>query len=228
MKSSILARLIAGIFARGLALAVASVPVMVPVNANVTTPGTRDLDGAQPGSSGTVPAAVSSYVVATEKSDTAGIDHQTTLTITNLPITMRDTQQGGGAKVYSFPIGRIARFGACGQLSMTTKSILANTLNTGVTCNWGVGSTTQANATLATTEQDIINVTAWTAGTTIDVANAATNGVGPGVLAALDGHTTSIDAFLNLAVAGATDIDADATIWVNGTIVINWSNIGPY
>ena len=105
-----------------------------------------------------------------------------------------------------------------------TTSVLADTLNTGVTCNWGLGSVTQANATVATTEQDFIQVTAFTASATVDVAGADSTGVGAGVLASWDGTSTAINAFLNLAVAGATDIDADATVTVSGTIKITWVN----
>lgn len=163
-------------------------------------------------------------VAATEGGD--GIVHVTTLTFTATPITMRDTEQGGGVKVYDFPAGRILILGSKGTVAVTTTSILANTLNASKTCNWGVGSVTQANATLATTEQDIVNVGAFTSSATINVAGAAANSYG--VLTPLDGTSTAIDAFLNLAVAGADDIDGDATVTVTGTVAISWINLGDY
>lgn len=197
------------------------------LNANIRTKmGVKNVDSPASGTSGSIPAAVQPYVTVTEKGD--GVYHQTVLTLAALPITMRDTEQGGGSKVYTFPAGRICRIGAIGSIAVTTTSILANTLNTGVTCNWGVGSTTQASATVATTEQDFVNVAAFTASATIDVAGATATGVGPGVLASLDGTSTAVAAFLNLAVAGATDIDADATVTVSGTITITWAQIGDY
>jgi len=205
-----------------------NVNARVPVNANIHSPSVADLDAPQPGSFGSVPAAVAAFVSVEEKGDPSGIVHQTILTLTALPITVRDTQQGGGAKIYTFPKGRILRRGACGTITPTTTSILANTLNTGVTGNWGVGSVTQASATVTTTEQDFINVAAFVASATINVAGSATNGTSPAVLALLNGTSTAIAAFLNLAVAGATDIDADATLLVSGVIVLNWDNIGPY
>jgi len=196
------------------------------LNANIRTKvGVKDIDNNNQGN-GSVPAAVGPYVVATEKGD--GVFHQTVLTLTALPITMRDTQQGGGAKIYTFPAGRIFHMGSIGSIAVTTTSILANTLNTGVTCNWGVGTTTQASATVATTEQDLVNVAAFTASATIDVAGAIATGVGPAVLASHDGTATAIAAFMNLAVASATDIDADATVTVTGTVTINWLNVGDY
>lgn len=173
---------------------------------------------------GVVPGAVATTVTAVET--TGGATNQTTLTLTAMPLTMADATQGGGVKIFTFPAGRICRIGAEASIAVTVTSVLASTLNTGVTCNYGVGSTTQASATVATTEQDIVNVTAWTAPTTINVANTAAAGVGPGVLASLDGRVTPIAAFLNLAVAGATDIDGDATVLVTGTVKITWVNIG--
>lgn len=196
------------------------------LDANIRTKiGVKDVDNNTQGN-GSVPAAVATYVTATEKGD--GVFHQTVLTLAALPVTMRDTEQGGGAQIYAFPAGRICRLGAIGSIAVTTTSILADTLNTGVTCNWGVGSTTQASATVATTEQDFVNVTAFTASATINVAGATANGVGAGVLASLDGTSTPVAAFLNLAVALNTDIDANASVTVSGTVTITWANCGDY
>lgn len=191
------------------------------VNANIRKHGTKSLDKNVVGS-GTVPSAVAPYVSVEEYGD--GVFHQSVFTVTALPITMRDTEQGGGLQFYDFPLGRITTLGATATIGVTTTSVLADTLNTGVTCNYGVGSVTQSNATVATTEQDMVQVTAFTSSATIDVAGADATGVGAGVLASLDGTSTAINAFLNLAVAGATDIDADATVTVTGTVAISWIN----
>jgi hypothetical protein len=192
------------------------------VNSNIKKPKTVSLDTNTVGA-GTVPGAVAGTVSATEYGD--GAFHKTVLTLTAVPVTMRDVEQGGGVQIYDFPVGYIQRLGSSGTIAVTTTSVLADTLNTGVTCNWGVGSVTQANATVATTEQDFVNVTAFTASATVDVAGADATGVGVGVLASLDGTSTAVNAFLNLAVAGATDIDADATVTVSGTINIAWMNL---
>lgn len=196
------------------------------LNANIRTKlGVKDLDNNTNGN-GVVPAAVAAYVTAVEKGD--GVSHQTVLTLAALPITMRDTEQGGGAQIYTFPNGRVFHMGSVSSIAVTTTSALASTLNAGVTCNYGVGTTTQASATVATTEQDLVNVAAFTASATINVAGAVATGVGPAVLASHDGTSTAIAAFLNLAVAVATDIDADATVTVTGTVTINWLNVGDY
>jgi hypothetical protein len=175
---------------------------------------------------GTVPDAAKAYVTATEKGD--GVFRQTVLTLSAVPVTMRDTEQGGGFQIYTFPIGRITPIGAIGSIAVTTTSVLANTLNASKTCNWGVGSTTQASATVATTEQNFVNVAAFTSSATINVAGAVATGSGIGILTSLDGTSTAVAAFLNLAVAGAEDIDADATVTVDGTITLTYAVLGDY
>ena len=192
-------------------------------NANIRTKlGVADIDN-NPNGAGAVPAAVSGTVTATEKGD--GVFRQTVLTLTDVPVTVRDTEQGGGTKVYTFPAGRICHIGSGGSVTVTTTSELATTLNASSTCQWGVGTVTQSNATLATTEQDLINNTAFTSSATVDVASAAAAGVGLGSLTPHDGTSTAIAAFLNIAVAGATDIDGDATVTVSGTVTITYAVI---
>jgi len=159
-------------------------------------------------------------VTAVEYGD--GTTHRTVLTLTALPLTLRDVEQGQGVKIYDFPAGGITILGASGSVAETTTSILADTLNTGVTYNWGVGTTTQASATLATTEQDIIQTTNGTASATINVAGAASTAVRTAAPANFDGSGTAIDAFFNVGVAGAGDIDANATTTWTGTISITW------
>lgn len=156
-----------------------------------------------------------------------GVVQKSVFTLDGAVITMRDTEQGGGLKIYDFPEGRIQILGVTATMRMATTSAIATTLNSGVTCNWGVGTATQANATLTTTEQDLIPVTTWTSGTTINVLNTAA----PAALAAtaqFNGTTTPIDAYVNLAVAGATDIDANATVACTGVVTIVWTFLGDY
>ena len=186
--------------------------------------GQKDMDINVAGA-GVIPTAQHGTVSVVEKGD--GVFHQTVFTFADVPITMRDTEQGAGIQIYTFPLGRILFLGGSGQITTTTTSILANTLNTGVTCNWGVGTTTQASATLATTEQDFIQVAAWVASATINVAPAAsTAGVGIASVTPYAGVSTATAVFLNLAVAGAADIDADASTTTDGTVTLTWINLG--
>jgi hypothetical protein len=163
-------------------------------------------------------AAAGTGVTAVEYGN--GLSHTTVLTLVNTPITMRDTEQGGGVKIYDFPLGSITITGAVATVTETTTSTLASTLHASSTLNWGVGSATQTNATLVTTEQNIVNVTAATSSATINVANTATTGAGGAVI--LNGTGTAADAYLNAAAAAAGDITGDATTVWNGTVTINW------
>lgn len=164
-----------------------------------------------------------STAVATEK---IGVIRQTTFTFTDLPVTVRDTEQGGGIKFFDFAAGRLLILGAVAKdIKITTTSALAGTLNAGVTGNFGVGTTTQANATLATTEQNIIPTTNFTSSATVNVAPAAVDSALASSLQ-LDGTGTAVDLFFNVGVAGATDIDGDATVTVSGTLILTWVDLG--
>lgn len=174
------------------------------------------------GGVGTVAGAT---VLATE---TGNVVRRTLLTLTNLAVTLVDANVGGGAPLYTFPLGRILLLGSVMTVTPTTTSTIASTLNSGVTLSMGVGSvrtTTQGSGTLATTQQDIVGAGTCVSSTTINVAGTA----GSTKLAAsaqFDGTVTPLASFLNFGVVTNTDIDADATITVNGTITLNWINIG--
>ena len=194
------------------------------LNPNIRTKyGTMDIDN-NPGGSGVVPSAVVSKIKATESGD--GIFRQTKLELTAVPVTMRNTEQGGGAQIYQFPKGRITTLGAIGSIAVTTTSALASTLNAESTCNWGVGSVTQTSATVATTEQNLVNVTAFTSSETVNVAGPVSKGSGIGIVTSLDGTSAPIAAFLNLAVASGDDIDGDASVTVTGTIILSYVVLG--
>lgn len=154
--------------------------------------------------------------------------HKTILTLTDVPITVRDAEQGGGIKIYDFPEGVINLVGASMRnMTVKTTSVTADTLNaTASAGRIGVGTVTQANATLATTEQDIVPVTTFTPA----AINVASTAVGNHLAATVkkDGHTTAVDAFLNISVPTATDIDANATVLVSGTVEITWNSDGDY
>jgi len=149
-----------------------------------------------------------------------GFFHQSYITFDSFPLTLLDATQGVGQLLYSFPgFGAITILGATGSLAEKTTSVLANTLNASAVYNWGVGSTTQANGTLATTEQNIIQATNGTSSATINVSGAVsyTNRT-----AAPAQFAPALSAYFNVGIATATDIDGDATTLWTGRIVLTW------
>lgn len=153
---------------------------------------------------------------------------KTVITFTNHPIALTD-EAGvvayGSQKVYDFPIGYIRILGAVLDLALTKSSA-------GVSDTWdgdiGVGSTAAGNNNaLATTEQNIIPTTptpqAVAGATTGDAQSTATENA-----AILDGHTTAVDAYVNILVDDA-DHDVGATpanIILNGSLTILWVSMG--
>lgn len=148
--------------------------------------------------------------------------HTSTFTLTATPMTVADATTGGGVKIYDFPAGIITILGGTFSLTPTTTSALAGTLHGGVTLDIGVGTAAAGAGALTTTEDDIIDSVAGTSSATINVAGATSVGARTSSPASLDGHTTAIDANVNLGVPGAADIDADATVTITGTVVIHW------
>jgi hypothetical protein len=161
-------------------------------------------------------------VTAVEYGD--GAVHKTVLTVSALGIAITDNSTDGGAgsqKVYDFPEGVIQILGASYNLTtarvstgLTTTSAVKGSLGTVAAA---------ADDTLTGTEADLI---ASTTGTL--TAGAGTlKKHGSLVATAFDGHTTPIDAILNLVTVDA-GIAANDTITVNGTITILWANLGDY
>lgn len=174
------------------------------------------------------PAA--STVTAIEKGN--GVFHQTTLTITALAVSLSDANVGGGTKIYTFPEGNITVLAGLATIAETTTSTILTTLNGGSTLSVGVGSVqtvAQASGTLATTEQDVVNQFSVTSSTVINVAGAAASGkISATTLLRYDGTTTAQPLYLNIGIPTATDIDADATCTVSGTVVLTWTHDGDY
>lgn len=154
--------------------------------------------------------------------------HKTTvLTLTDVDVALTD-EAGvvayGGLKIYDFPAGYIYTQSALTDLAITKSSA-------GVDDTWngdiGLGTVTADNdASLASTEQDIIPSTATpaaTAGaTTGDAVSTASEH------AILDGTGTAKELYVNLLVDEA-DHDVGSTacnLILNGTIVVNWIFMG--
>lgn len=153
---------------------------------------------------------------------------RTVIKLTNAAVTLAD-EAGvvayGGLKIYDFPAGLILFLGAVADLALTKSSA-------GVNADWdgdvGLGTVTASNnATLSSTEQNLIPSTATpqaaSGATTADCKSTTTES---GTV--LDGTSTPVDVFLNLLV---DDADHNVTgtacnLIVNGTITLTWINLG--
>ncbi len=155
-----------------------------------------------------------------------GAFHKTVFTLTSVSITVTDSGGvnggQGGIKIYDFPEGVIVR-GGCVANGTTLAG--AGGIADGGAVVLALGTTTAAadNSTLTTTEADFI---ASYAGTLVAGAGDFEKYGEPSVTS-LDGHTTAVDLFLNMAVPDA-DISANDTLAVSGTITCTWWNNGDW
>jgi hypothetical protein len=177
---------------------------------------------------GGVGAAAGTGVVATEAGN--GALHTTTLTLTNAAVTLADeagTVAYGGLKVYDMPAGAIQFLGALSDLDLTLSAA-------GVNADWdgdfGIGTVTASNnATLSSTEQDILPTTATPqAAASATTANGQSTITEAGIV--IDGTSTAADVYLNILV---DDADHDVTttptnVICNGTIKLVWVSLGDY
>lgn len=172
-------------------------------------------------------AAVTSVTGLTLADEGFGGLRKYTFTFDDVAVTMAD-EAGvvgyGGLKIMDFAAGAILVLGAVADLDLTKSSAGINDTWDG---DFGVGTVTASNnATLASTEQNIIPTTA----TPQAVSGATTaNGQSTGV-AFLDGTSTAVDVYLNFLVDDADhDITGTAAnIIVNGTLTIWAINLGDY
>lgn len=149
----------------------------------------------------------------------------TTLTLDNVAQSIVNGTEYQGTKIYDFPQCRMNVLGVTATLQQKTTSAIASTLNSGSTGAIGLGTATASATTLATTMVDFLPSTAFTSSTTINVAGTAVTAA-LAASAQFDGTGTAKDLYLNTAYATTTDVDADATQTISGTVVITWVNLG--
>ena len=152
---------------------------------------------------------------------------QSTFTLTDLAQAVVNGTEYQGTKIFDFPQGRILVLGVTATIAQKTTSVIADTLNSGVTGALGLGTVTASATTLATTMVDLLPSTAFTTSTTINVAAAAVSAA-LAASAQFDGTTTAKSIFINTAYATTGDVDADATQTLTGTITVTWILLGDY
>jgi hypothetical protein len=174
---------------------------------------------------GSIPAAVADYVkVAVER---FGPLYQLTFTLDNVPQNVVNGTEYQGTQIYTFPEGRINVLGNTATLQQKTTSAIASTLNSGVTGAIALGTATASNVSLTSTMVDLLPSTAFTTSTTINVPGTAVSAA-LAAAAQFDGTSSAKAMFLNTAYATTTDVDANATQTISGTIRLTYLWLGDY
>jgi len=160
------------------------------------------------------------------KDERFGSFNKTTITLDNVGQSVVNGTEYQSTKIYTFPEGRILVLGVTATLKQKTTSAIASTLNS-ATGAIGLGTAAASATTLATTMVDLLPSTAFTSSTVINVAGTAVNAA-LAASAHFDGTTTAKPVYLNTAYATTTDVDADATQTISGTVAIAWVFLGDY
>lgn len=150
-----------------------------------------------------------------------GGSYSTCFKFNAMQIAVTDALAYASQKLFDFAEGKIRIKGGTAKLQFAVLTTRASTINDNASLTWGLGSAAASSATLATTMQDMIAVTTRTLdGATTALSTASTADVV--AAATLDGSGTAKDAYFNVAFATGTDIDADGTIAVTGSITLLW------
>jgi len=154
-------------------------------------------------------------------------NYRIVLTFNAMPISVTKALSYASQKLVDFPAGRLQIDGGTASLAFAVTSARVSTINDNAVLSWGLGTAAASSVTLATT---MVNVVPQT-NKTLDGAVAAyttPSNVNAAAVAVYDGTTTPVDVYLNVAFPTATDIDADGTLAVNGTITLIASLFGDY
>lgn len=153
--------------------------------------------------------------------------YQVTLTLDNVPQAVVNGTEYQSTLLYTFPEGRVNVLGTTATLAQKTTSVLASTLNASSTGAIALGTAAASATTLATTMVDLLPSTAFTSSATINVAGTAVSNA-LAAAAQFDGTSTAKKMYLNTAYATTTDVDADATQTISGTITLTYLWLGDY
>lgn len=161
------------------------------------------------------------------KQEQFGAFYQTTLTLVDVPQAVVNGTEYQSTLLYTFPEGRLLVLGCTATLQQKTTSALASTLNASSTGAISLGTAAASSTTLNGTAADLLPSTAFTSSATINVAGTAVSAA-LAASAAFDGTSSAKVLRLNTAYATTTDVDADATQTISGTIVVTWVFLGDY
>lgn len=161
----------------------------------------------------------------TATSEQHGNQHFVTLTLNNVGQTVVNGTEYQATQLLTFPEGRILVNGVLASLRQKTTSALASTLNASSTGAIALGTVAASNVSLTSTMVDLAPSTAFTSSATINVAGTAVT-LALAAAAQFDGTATAKKMYLNTAFATTTDVDADATQTISGTIYLSYQWLG--
>ncbi len=173
--------------------------------------------------------AVANYVLVSN--DVGGAFRQVKLTLRECPLTITDALAYGSVQLATLPEGYATFLGAVAKnMSFKTTSVIADTLNSGVTVQWGIGPAAASATTLAGSMMSFVpgvdrTPLTFVSSTVINTAPASVSGSLFDV-DLFDGSVTALPVYLNIAVPTGGNIDADATLTVSGTIVLTFLMTG--
>ena len=166
-------------------------------------------------------------VTAEELGD--GVVHKTLLRVANLPITVISVTTGagvGGSKVYDFPEGQLNVLGTVADLALVIAAgDQADFTDATPAGDIGVGTVAPANADALGTDATDDNFSTAVA-LTMAAYSSSSQLVSEAALIH-DGSSTAIDMLINVLI-DAADIDdgTTSTVYVSGTVLIHWMNLG--
>lgn len=150
---------------------------------------------------------------------------QTVFTLTNVAVAVTDNGVNGGngpLKLYDFPVGLVQITGASTDLTMTADGGL--TATSAVVASLGTAAAANTDATLTSTEADIIPSTACTLSSSAGTFKGKSTST-QFAASVFDGTSTPKALYLNFATPDA-GITANAVLTVNGTVRVTWTHLG--
>ena len=156
--------------------------------------------------------------------------HRSEFTFSNMPVSVVSVTTGagvGGTKFYDFPEGSIRILGCVAELSLGV-DVQGDFTDGTPEGDVGVGTVAPANADALGTDATDDNLGTATAFTMSAYADADINIPSEAALN-IDGTTTPVDAYVNILVdAGDIDDSTTTDVFVSGSLVITWANLGDY
>ena len=150
---------------------------------------------------------------------------RTVFTFAGMQVPVTDALAYASQKLFDFADGKVRIKGGTARLQFAVPTARASTINDNAALTWSLGSAAASSATLSGAMANVLAST----GRTLDGVGAALSSASTADIAAastLDGTAAPADLYLNLAFATGSDIDADGTLAVTGTVTLLWENWG--